>query len=89
MKKKFVLTGFLGFTFLFGCNQIDNGEVSASTPNGFSLVTKTDIGMRNDALELVHNETKCHYLYVDGVQKAGLIQMFVEKDGASVPYCEK
>lgn len=90
MKKKFVLTGFLGFAFLFGCNQIDNGEVSASLPTGFTITTEEDNEINRHTVTVMHhNDTGCNYIIIDGNYSGGITQMFVEKDGVSVPYCDK
>lgn len=88
MKRKLVLTGFLGFTFLFGCNQIDKVEVSASEESEYEIVLNEKLTHSEDLTQVKHRETGCHYLYYDGVQGGGLTQMFIEKDGQTVPYCE-
>ena len=87
MKRKLAVLGLLGFAALFGCSQVDN-TVSAGKEGEFEVVSKESFDY-NYFTKIKHKETGCYYLYVTSSQKAGLTQMFIEKDGASVPYCEE
>lgn len=87
-KKKLMLTGLVGFAFLFGCNQIDNGEVKAGLPESFKVVAETEVG-GDTYYEVKHVVNGCHYVFVNGYQAVSITQMFIEKDGVSVPYCDK
>jgi len=92
MKKKLVLAGFIGFTFLFGCSQIGNEDkVKAYLPNTFNQVSKDEF---NDMeIYKVKEEVNGCY-YVIAIPSYGtsytpsVTQMMVEKDGVTVPYCE-
>jgi len=82
MKKRLVLAGFIGFTFLFGCSQISN-EVNADGDKGMTLVSKSD-----GNYIYKHKKTGCYYLRTKLGYSGGVVQMMVEKDGVTVPYCE-
>jgi len=89
MKKKLTLVGFIGFGVLFGCSQVSQ-DVSASLPNGFKIVAKDKIGEgRSTQYVLNHIESGCKYVYIDHWDATAITQMMIEKDGATIPYCEK
>lgn len=90
-KQKLVLTGLVGFAFLFGCNQVEpTNEVKASLPNGFELITEDEYDdIYQNVYTLKNIATGCHYTLTDRSHNGGIIQMFIEKDGVSVPYCDK
>lgn len=93
-KRKLVLTGLLGFTFLLGCSQVDDGvsNVSASNnlPKGFTVVTEDESIRGYQSVYTLKNEfTNCFYVLTEGWESTSMIQMFIEKDGVSVPYCDK
>lgn len=91
MKRKLVLTGFVGFAFLFGCSQVDDGVVQAGEDGIFDYIGKSDIDKLSRVREVKHKVTGCHYLITnnDGDYARTMEQMFIEKDGVSVPYCDK
>lgn len=91
MKRKLLLVGMLGFTILFGCSQASN-EVSASLPNSFNPTSKDIIDSVN-VFKIQDKDTGCYYLF--GTTDYGTshtpsaTQMFIEKNGVTVPYCEE
>lgn len=91
-KQKLVLTGLVGFAFLFGCSQVDEGKVEASLPNGYVMVSENEFDKGN-IYTLKHIQTGCHYTYTTSIYRNAFApnveQMFIEKDGVSVPYCDK
>lgn len=87
MKKKLILVGFVGFTFLFGCSQIKN-EVNENGENLFLKVGSEYKTNSNVIIQFKHKSTGCNFVYVDGDRDGGLFQMMIEKDGVTVPYCE-
>jgi len=86
MKKKLVLVGFIGFTFLFGCSQINN-EVDANSERWFTKV-HSEHHSNNNLTVIKHNGDGCYYLITTNTNSGGVVQMMVEKDGVTVPYCE-
>ena len=86
MKKKLTIVGLLGFTFLFGCGQIEN-EVEAGEDGIFEYIGKSDVDNLKRVREVKHKDTGCHYLITnsDGDYARALIQMY-DKDG--LPYCD-
>ena len=91
-KQKLVLTGLVGFAFLFGCNQVDTmNEVSAGEEGIFEYIGKSDTSKLSRVKEVKHKNTGCHYLITnnDGDYARAMVQMFIEKDGVTVPYCDK
>ena len=88
MKKKLVLAGFIGFTFLFGCSKISN-EVDAGSEHLFMKVGSSyQLDDINEVTQFKHKITGCNFIYVDGYRDGGLVQIMIEKDGVTVPYCE-
>lgn len=91
MKRKLIILGMLGFTVLFGCNQSNEGNVSASN-NGEMNVVSVDEVYRGEAVILKHKSTGCYYTYVRGsgsTTSNAPTQMMIEKNGVTVPYCEE
>lgn len=89
MKKKLALVGFIGFGVLFGCSQVGQ-NAEAGLPNGFEIVTKDEIGEgRSTQYVLNHIESGCKYVYIDHWDTTAITQMMFEKDGVTIPYCEK
>lgn len=96
MKCKLLLVGFLGFAVLFGCSQSSKVEADWNFSNvtnvelkdGFHFLTKdkTNIG---EIYQMKDKTTGCYYTFVDGYQSTAITQMFIEKNGVSVPYCEE
>jgi hypothetical protein len=61
--------------------------VEADLPNGFILVEKNSID--NYTIRTIqHEKTGCYYVLTTG-SGTSVEQMFVEKNGVSVPYCTK
>lgn len=87
MKKKLILIGFLGFTALFGCSQVSQ-EVEAGKDSDVVKASSDRIDWVDYTI-IKHKETGCHFMFADGDQESGFVQMFIEKNGVSVPYCEK
>ena len=84
-----ILTGVL----LAGCSTEETGDnlsdKKGTLPSGFTFVNKD--GLHGDHITVAkHNETGCYYTFLNGGYDTtvGATQMFVEKDGVSVPYCE-
>jgi hypothetical protein len=75
---------------LIGCGN-NTSSVSASLPNGFEAVTTDSIGFNNEVLTLKNVNTGCYYALSnksDWNSGTSITQMLIEKDGASVPYCD-
>lgn len=85
--KKVVLTVVVGFTFLFGCSQVEN-KVEAGEDGIFEYIGKSDTDRLNRVKEVKHKDTGCHYLITnnDGDYARAMVQM-LDKDG--LPYCEE
>lgn len=88
MKKSLIAIG-LGITLLAGCGSATT-TASADMPKGYYAISKVHIDSGN-IYEIVNKETTCHFTYVNGDfdTTVSIAQMFVEKNGVSVPYCEK
>lgn len=91
MKKRVGL--FLGLlalsVTLIACSDT---SVEANVPDSFEVISKDEIG-RAYVYQIKHKVTGCHYMLSDtffkGVESAQVTtQMFIEKNGVSVPYCE-
>lgn len=67
---------------LIGCG---DQAAEAGKEKAFKLISKDD---DSELLEYQHVETGCHYLKYSGHRKGNITQMFIEKNGVSVPYCE-
>lgn len=94
MKRKMLLVGMVGFTGLFGCSQVTKiDNVEASVPSGYEIVEiaqeYSKKGWSPEVIEIKHKKTGCHYLYIANGHNGGFQQMFIEKNGVSVPYCEE
>ena len=87
MKRKLAVLGLLGFAALFGCSQVDDGSVSAGLPEGFIEVQESKIYGSNTT-KFKDIDTGCYFIRAEGIQAVAMVQMFVEKDGVSVPYCD-
>lgn len=97
-KRKVALTSLLGFTLLFGCSQVEGerdlhvggNKVSAEEflPEAFIEVQKSDVG-GHGTIKFKDVDTGCYYIRTRDVQAVAMVQMFIEKDGVSVPYCDK
>lgn len=88
MKK--LVTLILAGVLLAGCSVVKAETPKKSTlPEGFTFMNKD--GLHGDHITVAkHNETGCYYTFVNGGYDTtvGVVQMFVEKEGVSVPYCE-
>jgi hypothetical protein len=78
-------------TLLVGCSSAEgaSGEKDG-LPNGFTFVENSKL--HGDYITVSKNKiTGCYYIFVNGGYESsvGGIQMFVEKNGKSVPYCGK
>jgi uncharacterized secreted protein with C-terminal beta-propeller domain len=81
MKKVLVLLTFLSVTtIIVACS--NNAEAHS--------VNDTFIEVSEDGMftEYKHKETGCHYIYMNSSQSENLVQMFIEENGVSVPYCD-
>lgn len=87
MKKRLILVGIIGFGVLFGCSQVTQ-DVSAIGVNQFELVS-TDNHKGDTLYTYKHKQTGCYYLTNKNGYSGGMVQMFIEKDGESIPYCDK
>ena len=94
MKRKWLAIGLFVFASLFGCSQLDNGSVSASLPSGFELISEDKLSVWGDVAKVKEIETGCYYILGRATNStvssvSGFMeQMFIEKDGVSVPYCD-
>ena len=91
-KQKLVLTGLVGFAFLFGCNQVDTtSEVSANN-SGFTIISEDELNY-GEFYKVKDDVTGCYYIMGTSKRNSSTTisttQMFIEKDGVSVPYCDK
>lgn len=84
-----ILTGVL----LAGCSTEEGGSSQSDKkeklPSGFTFVNK-DV-LNGDYITVAkHNKTGCYYTFLNGGYDTtvGATQMFVEKDGVSIPYCD-
>lgn len=66
---------------------------SSGLPYGFIQVTApidySTGGNSGHVFTVKHIDTGCYYALMIGGYKGAFTQMFVEKNGVSVPYCEK
>lgn len=82
--KKLLVIGFVGLLSISACG--NESPVEAGTPSGFTEVTRDELA---DTVTVIkHNETACYYVSTKGVRATAITQMFVEKNGVSVPYCD-
>lgn len=92
MKKLIVVFVLILFS-LIGCSQTTNNQAQADLPPGFEVVSKTERsnnGSRN-VYELRHIKTSCYFAYSsnnDNGTISSLTQIYIEKNGVSVPYCD-
>lgn len=61
----------------------------AKLPSGFRPVTEDVLAEDSEVMVIQHLKTGCYYTLVDSFEGNGFVQMFVEKNGVSVPYCDK
>lgn len=91
--KKVKLFG-LGFLFLaVSMSLVACGETSvdAGVPSGYEEVTKDKITDYTSVRTIKNIQTNCFYSFAVRVGNGGgvsIVQMFVEENGVSVPYCE-
>lgn len=90
MKKKLTLLGFIGLGVLFGCSQASS-DVKASLQGEMNVVS-IDKVHRGDSVVLQHKRTGCYFTYVRGTgsnTSSAPTQIMIEKNGVTVPFCEK
>jgi hypothetical protein len=82
MKKITMLLALL--VILSGCGEVEKDDVSTNKAiQSFIIVNNKD----DNFVEYKHIKTGCHY--VDSTFNADyLTQMFIEKNGVSVPFCD-
>lgn len=91
MKKIAIVSGVLftlstaGIFSLYDSKQ----EVEASSPKSFKIVSADSLGYGEELIVAKHKKTGCYYTFKDDNKSGVLTQMFVEKNGVSVPYCDK
>lgn len=99
VKGKMVVVVLLVVGLLFACSEVEfggngSGNVHASLPSGFELVSEDEISKMSTLRKLKEVETGCYYIFGrtwngGGSSVSGSIeQMFIEKDGVTVPYCD-
>ncbi|MEK4025371.1 hypothetical protein [Sporosarcina sp. FSL W7-1283] len=82
--KKYLIGLLVLATFFAGCS---SSSVGANMPSSFEILSRDSV--HNSEVEKIRDkETGCYYLSSSGSYKAALTQMFIEKDGVSVPYCD-
>lgn len=82
--KKLLTIGFVGLLSIAACG--DEGSVEAGVPSGFIEVSKDYLV---DTVTVIkHSETGCYYVSTSGVRATAITQMYVEKNGVSVPHCD-
>ncbi|MCA1064681.1 hypothetical protein QTG56_24025 (plasmid) [Rossellomorea sp. AcN35-11] len=84
---KFLLISIISVILLAACDG-DESTVEPSMPKGFELVTEDKLDVTGYAEVYRHKVTGCHYLVVSGMRTVSAEQMFVSKNGVSVPYCD-
>ena len=84
--KKILFAGVIGLAILGGC--ATNELVEAGLPEGFNIVSVDKDNINGYSEILKHKETGCHYVVIHATQAVSVEQMFVEKNGVSVPYCD-
>lgn len=74
-----------------GPEKIDNGPGQDVPPPGYEIVDMTTgIGPDNwKAITLKSIETGCYFIVTGRYTSVAMQQIFVEKNGVSVPYCKK
>jgi hypothetical protein len=81
MKKNLTLIGLM--LILSGCGGVEKDEVPTNKANqSFTIVNNED----EDFIEYKHKTTGCHYVE-DDYNSDYLTQMFIEKNGVSIPLC--
>lgn len=87
--KKIITVLAVTLILLVGCGS-SNTQTSASLPEGYMAVTQDEF--ENHMVTVIqHRDTGCYfttvqnYSYDSGV---AITQMYVERNGVSVPYCE-
>jgi len=73
---------------LFACGETEEEVVPKEEFSSSFEILSEDKLYLTTIEKIKDKETGCYYLSSTGTKKAALTQMFVEKDGASVPYCE-
>lgn len=89
--KKIIGVLAIGLLLLAGC--AEEGQVSAGVPEGFMNVTNDEIDDDGDHTLSVfqHLDTGCYFAVTHGYSydsSSSITQMYVERNGVSVPYCE-
>ena len=91
MRKRILIIGLSMIALIGGCS--DTGEVSADTglPSGFDVVSEDKVrhGRVYKAKEVA---TGCYFVLGtssnNGSTTVSLEQMYIEKRGVTVPYCD-
>jgi hypothetical protein len=85
LKKLISIVSILLLLSLVACSE---NSTNAKLPNGYIEVSEDEL--TGGTLTVVkHKETGCYYTLFDGFKAGAFTQMFVEKNGQTVPYCEK
>lgn len=91
MKNKLLLV-CLGMVALFGCSQVTNVDVSAQLPSGFEFKTVDEINF-GEVYKGKDKETGCYFIFGTSRNNSSttisMEQIFIEKNGVSVPYCDE
>lgn len=90
MKKKI---GLFLVLLVVSVSLISCGETSVENnmPSGYEIASSFKVGDDSSVYALKHIETNCYYAFSDRAGYSGgtsITQMFIERDGSSVPYCE-
>ena len=84
--KKIIFGVILSIVLIISaCSYTDSTR--ASLPDGFTEVSYDDTELGSLTV-LRHNATGCHYVNVDGSSSGSFVQMFVQRNGVSIPYCD-
>lgn len=91
MKKRILISGIAMIALIGGCSDVGEEIDDASLPIGFEVVSEDKVrhGRIYKAKEVV---TGCYYVMGSSAYSSSTTvsfeQMYIEKDGVSVPYCD-
>lgn len=84
--KKFVIIVLAVFMLLFGCGQLNQAD--AGTENEYISVSNELVG-GGRVITIKNKETGCYFLMSQLSSGGGITQVFKEKNGVTVPKCDK
>lgn len=84
--KKLLIGAVLLAALLSGCGEGNSETTSDKYPAGYDVVA-VQLVDGYYIHELKHKQTGCHFSMSSG-SGSSFEQMFIEKDGQSIPYCD-